>query len=135
MNNRLFHWGLVLIISLGLLMTSCARTHVHRTVVVGPSYGPPPHAPAHGYRHHHAHGVVLVFDAKLGLYYVAGHSDINYHQGRFYRHHGDRWQVSKKFKGPWGRAGKRAVPKALHKKMHAKGKKAKKGKKGKAAVQ
>lgn len=133
MNNRLSTWGLVLIISLGLLMTSCARTHVHKTVVSGPSYGPPPHAPAHGYRHKHAHGVVLVFDSGLGLYYVAGQRDVHFYKGHYYRYHGNRWQMTKTFGGKWGRAGKRSVPKVLHAKMHAKGKKAKKGKKGKKA--
>ena len=48
--------------------------------------GPPSHAPAHGYRHKHAHhGVELVFDSAFGVYGVVGMSDHFFHAGHFYR--------------------------------------------------
>ena len=37
-------------------------------------YGPPPHAPAYGYRHHHQ-GARLAFDSKLGVYVVLSQNE------------------------------------------------------------
>jgi hypothetical protein len=61
-----------------------------------------PLAPAHGYRHHHNHGVTLVFDAGLGVYAVVGHPGIYFHNGRYYnRHARGHWIYGSHFRGPW----------------------------------
>ena len=85
-------------------------------------YGPPPHAPAHGYRHkHHASGVDLVFDSGLGVYVVAGLGHY-YYRDRFFRWHPDGWQLSRHPRGPWRWAYRDEVPGKLYKsKVKAKG--------------
>jgi len=40
-----------------------SRGHTH----VETRPGPPPHAPAHGYRHKHRRGPELVYDGRLGV--------------------------------------------------------------------
>jgi len=72
-------------------------------------HGPPPHAPAHGYRQHHQ-GADLAFDSKLGVYLVVGYSDHFYSDGHFLRFHGDSWQVSSSLRGPWGAYSPASLP-------------------------
>jgi hypothetical protein len=62
--------------------------------------GPPPHAPAHGYRHKHR-GVVLVYEASLDVYRVQRHSGVYFYGSYFYRSHDGGWQVSIGVEGPW----------------------------------
>lgn len=55
--------------------------------------GPPPHAPAHGYRaKHHHHD--MVYDSRLGAYVVLGYSDHYYHDGWYFRYYDGFWQIS-----------------------------------------
>ena len=75
-------------------------------------HGPPPHAPAHGYRQHHQ-GADLAFDSKLGVYLVVGYSDHFYSDGHFLRFHGDSWQVSSSLRGPWGACSPASLPPGL----------------------
>jgi hypothetical protein len=55
--------------------------------------GPPPHAPAHGYRakHHHRD---MVYDSRLGAYVVLGYRDHYYHDGWYFRYFDGFWQIS-----------------------------------------
>jgi hypothetical protein len=75
-------------------------------------HGPPPHAPAHGYRQHHQ-GADLAFDSKLGVYLVVGYSDHFYSKGRFLRLHAGSWQVSTSLRGPWGAYSQASLPPGL----------------------
>ncbi|MEJ2719691.1 MAG: hypothetical protein P8181_00940 [bacterium] len=75
-------------------------------------HGPPPHAPAHGYRHKHEN-VVLVFQANLGVYAVDGHQGYYYHEGEFYRLHKGKWQTGAHFNGPWKKTSVSKLPKGL----------------------
>ena len=77
-----------------LLLASCRSVGVHRVHGRGGGYGPPAHAPAHGYRHKHVYGYDLVYDSSYGFYVVTGLNHHYYHDGYFYRLHGDVWQVS-----------------------------------------
>jgi|GEM_PF-2724602 len=79
-----------------LLLASCHSVGVHRVHHRGPGigHGPPAHAPAHGYRRKHVYGYDLVYDSSCGFYVVTGLSHHYYHDGHFYRLHGDVWQVS-----------------------------------------
>ncbi|MFQ5585276.1 MAG: hypothetical protein ACE5GF_00390, partial [Thermodesulfobacteriota bacterium] len=52
---------------------------VKHVKVKSKKHGPPPHAPAHGYRHKHRHGVELMFDGGLGVYIAVGLSGIYFH--------------------------------------------------------
>ncbi len=76
--------------------------------------GPPPHAPAHGYRHKHQ-GTTLAFDSKVGVYVVLGHADLFYSDGRFLRLDTGSWQVSASLRGPWKAYSLASVPPGLRK--------------------
>ncbi len=106
--------------------TSCTTRVIHRnpsgTAVRSAQTGPPPHAPAHGYRHKH-HGVDLVFEASLAMYVVSGHRDHYYLDGTYYRLRNSEWQVSTGLDGPWKSKSKKKVPPGLQKKYKHKGKK------------
>ena len=82
--------------------------------------GPPPHAPAHGYRRTHESGAGLRFDWQLGVYVVAGHSGVYFHEGWFLRFRGDTWQVSVSLAGPWQQKRTVSIPPGLRSKHHAK---------------
>jgi hypothetical protein len=84
-------------------------------------HGPPPHAPAHGYRHHHQ-GATLTFDSQLGVYLVLDHPDHFYFDGRFLRVHRGSWQVSASLGGPWTPYPSASLPPGLRKSHPSKGK-------------
>ena len=79
-------------------------------------HGPPPHAPAHGYRRKHRDNVVLVYDAGIGVYVVSGRPGYYYDGTYFYRPQGDVWLVSVSVDGPWQSAGHDHVPPGLRRK-------------------
>jgi hypothetical protein len=96
--------GAALVLSLG----GCSSSRHTSTVVlvdhpvpVVTKGGPPPYAPAHGYRAHHRDGVDLVYDSGLGVYTVVGHSGCYYQSNRFYRKHAGRWEMANSTRGPW----------------------------------
>ncbi len=110
--------GLLGALLLGAVLTAAGCTHHHeRWVVQAPTarkQGPPPHAPAHGYRYKHAqHGVELVFDAKLRVYVVAGHLNHYFHDGHYYRQRDGTWQVSVDLRRGWKRLAASALPAGL----------------------
>jgi hypothetical protein len=113
-------WILVAaLIAMGSLIAGCGSSRRTTTAVVinqepvrtSPRVvpGPPPHAPAHGYRYHHR-DCELVYDSGLELYVVVGRSDRYYQDGRFYRHRGHRWFTSERVNGPWKVANKGSLP-------------------------
>jgi hypothetical protein len=73
----------------------------------------PPESPEHGYRHFVRGGAELVFDARLSAYAVSDYSDRYFHGKRYLWHHGDRWQISNNFEGPWKDVSEREVPRGL----------------------
>ena len=89
--------------------------------------GPPPHAPAHGYRHkqHDRSGaqVTLRFDTDLGVYVVLGQPDHYWSNDRFFRWSGVHWEVSTELAHGWSIVVNSAVPPRLtakhaHRKSH-----------------
>jgi hypothetical protein len=55
--------------------------------------GPPPHAPAHGYRaKHQRHN--MVYDSRLGAYIVLGYDDHYYNDGWYFRYRDGLWQIN-----------------------------------------
>ncbi len=112
-----------------LIFVSCRSVTVR-----GPSghrrgHGPPPHAPAHGYRHKHQdHGVELVYDSGLGVYVVVELPNHFYFEGHYYRHRESQWEIGVHVDGPWEVVVEESLPKGLRGK---KGKGKPKGRPGK----
>lgn len=104
-------------------------------VVVNDRKGPPPHAPAHGYRHkHNRDNVVLVYDSGVAVYAVSGYKNYWFNEGFYFRLSGGTWEMSARIGGPWKVAVvDRDVPVKLKSKYAvAKSKPAKKSKSKKA---
>ena len=127
MRSRLTPVCLVILAGGVLALTSCSSkvrvakrhpSHSHPQVAVVKK-GPPPHAPAHGYRHKHS-GAVLVYKSNLGMYQVDGRAGHYFYKDQFYRLHDGQWQVSVHFQGPWNMIPDSKLPKKLHKHKHAK---------------
>lgn len=116
------------LISGALALASCGTTTVRygggSAQPAMKKQGPPPHAPAHGYRHKHG-DVNLVFKSDLGVYLVDGHSGHYFSEGSYYRSHKGSWQISAHFEGPWSSVSKSKLPKGLQK-QHGKAEKKKK---------
>jgi hypothetical protein len=109
MQRRRFVLGLPLMLALG----ACVYAPPY---AAPPGYGPPPHAPAHGYRHQFRPDLMLVFDAGRGLYLVDGWPGHYYHGDRFYRARVDGWHWSPHLRGPWSPVTRKRLPPGLAKK-------------------
>ena len=83
--------------------------------------GPPPHAPAHGYRHKHQ-GAELVYDSGRGVYIVVGLPRNYYFKGHYYRLRETNWEVGVHMDGPWEFVSDEALPRGLRAKGKGKGK-------------
>lgn len=108
-----------------LMLASCSRVSVCSTSreKIGRGNGPPPHAPAHGYRHKHkSKGVELVYDSGRGVYVVVGLPDHYYYDGHFFRIRGAQWEISLNTDGGWKPVYEDSIPPGLRKKGKAKGK-------------
>lgn len=110
------------VVSMAVVLSGCVLTATSgnhpRSQTQHRGYGPPPHAPAHGYRHKHEHGVTLQFDSGIGAYVVLGHAGIYFHNGLYLRRHArGHWQSAKHYRGPWQRSAARDVPAKLDRKM------------------
>jgi hypothetical protein len=96
-----------------------ACVHVHEEaapppVVVVNRPGPPPHAPAHGYRRKHAQDDVdLVFDSGLGVYVVVDTPDCWWSDSRFYRWREGTWAIGPHVSGPWTAVAVEQIPNGL----------------------
>ncbi len=86
-----------------------------------PKHGPPPHAPAHGYRHKHQ-GVELVYDSGRGVYVVVDFPLHFYFKGNYYRYRETNWEVGVHVDGPWESVSEEALPRGLRAKGKGKGK-------------
>lgn len=78
--------------------------------------GPPPHAPAHGYRHKHHDGHDLEYDTELGVYIVLRVPDTYFNDTVYIRISSDgRWLVSGSIDGGWRIAAGDEIPYKLKK--------------------
>lgn len=76
-------------------------------------HGPPPHAPAHGYRYKHQ-GHDLEFHARSGVYWVLNVPETYFHKGLYIRISSDgRWFVSAHLDRGWRIAAGSEVPESL----------------------
>lgn len=65
-------------------------------------HGPPPHAPAHGYRHKHHDGHELEYDSKIGAYIVINIPDTYFGNDLYLRMSTDgTWMVSATLESGW----------------------------------
>ena len=73
--------------------------------------GPPPHAPAHGYRHKHQNRHELEYDSKAGAYIVLNVPETYFGNNLYIRlsTYGD-WMVSTTLEGGWRVAVGNEVP-------------------------
>ncbi|MFH1719965.1 MAG: hypothetical protein ABIF19_21635 [Planctomycetota bacterium] len=71
--------------------------------------GPPPHAPAHGYRRKHS-DLELVYDSQWGVYVVVDFPSHFYYKKRFYRHVDTHWEMGVNIDGPWKVVSQKAIP-------------------------
>jgi hypothetical protein len=103
-----------------LLLTGCSYYPVYGH---NNGYGPPSHAPAHGYRYKHQ-GHDLVYDSGLGAYVVVGMTGVYFYDGIYYRYTRDHWYYTRDLGKNWRlNRGDRGLPPGLAKKyMHDKNK-------------
>ena len=97
-----------------ILLTGCVESASVRYGDSGSHYknGPPPHAPAHGYRHkHRSHD--MSYDSGLGAYVVLGKNNYYFDNGLYFRYRNGDWQASINIDSGWHNAGKHIVPKKL----------------------
>lgn len=119
-NNTLL---ITILICVSLILASCALHHPSPSSHSSDnklSYGPPPHAPAHGYRRKHQHGIELVYNSGLGVYVIVGFPNHYYCEDHYFRLSGDQWEISPHIKGPWILASDEVLPYGL--KVKGKGK-------------
>ena len=113
---------ILLVCLLAVAATGCANVQplVHRpAAVVAKKQGPPPHAPAHGYRHKQRSqngDVELVFNTKLGVYVVVGWPGHYYRDGHYYRQINRLWHKSVQLDTGWVKINTQKVPRGLAKK-------------------
>jgi hypothetical protein len=113
----------VVLVCAALMLVSCNRFSIgtgsgHRRVY---KHGPPPHAPAHGYRRKYQ-GVELVFDSGRGVYVVVEFPNHYYFKGRYYRLHEGQWEVSTSIDGEWEFVSEESLPWGLQTKDKKKAK-------------
>ena len=128
---------LAIVIAAGVAAGCSSRTVVYKEssqgpVIIDDQKGPPPHAPAYGYRaKHDRDDVVLVYDRKLEVYIVSGSPDCYYTGGQYFRFHDGSWEWSVSINTGWKFvADYREVPSSLCTK-HGRGKSHKEKGKGK----
>lgn len=104
----------------GALLGCVVHHHDHppRVVTLPPghvkTYGPPAHAPAHGYRRKHQHdGIELVYDADVEVYVVVGREAVYWDGTRYLRWVDGAWQAGVRIDGVWVTIASRDVPRAL----------------------
>jgi len=104
-----------------LMLVSCESFSIGAGSGRRHRHGPPPHAPAHGYRQKHQ-GVELVYDSGRGVYVVVGLPHHYYFKGHYYRLREIQWEVGVHAEGPWEFVSEGSLPPGLRAKERGKGK-------------
>jgi hypothetical protein len=94
-----------------LILSGCVSTEI--TIGYPRKKGPPPHAPAHGYRRKNEHGLEIIFDSKLGVYIMMDYPMHYYWDNRYYRKQKDKWETSIDINKKWKSIDKQQLPKGL----------------------
>jgi hypothetical protein len=111
-----------------LACVAVAPRDERESVVVKPrGKGPPPHAPAHGYRRKlEQDGVTLVLDTGRNVYVVVELESVFFFENRYFRRSDDRWYASSKPQAGWVVIAIDEVPPGLRDYAPGNGKKGKK---------
>ena len=120
--------GSVALIAICCMLSACSTTVQYKdtdSVEAAKKHGPPPHAPAHGYRHKHG-DMVLVYDSALEVYLIGGRSNYYFHDKHYYRSTSSGWEITAHFEGPWKPISTKKLPKGLRQSVQVKNKKKKK---------
>jgi len=134
--TRGFDWAVHTAAALFIAATIAVSGCVHHHPAAAPSvhahrHGPPPHAPAHGYRHkHHRDGVELAFDSGLGVYVVVDWPGHYWYVDRYVRWSDGHWSASARVDGGWIVIGSDEIPARLVAKHSRHPKRAKRSKHG-----
>ncbi|NOX90913.1 MAG: hypothetical protein GXP18_00245 [Gammaproteobacteria bacterium] len=96
--------GTVIVPVGGLAPTTTVITH----------YEPPPHSPAHGYRHSY-YNHRLQFDTGFGAYVVIGNPGLYFYNNYYMRFYSGGWQISNRLGNPWLPAHQNNIPHQLRK--------------------
>jgi len=93
--------------------------------------GPPPHAPAHGYRSKYRDHD-MIYDSGIGAYIIVGMPDYYFDNNFYFRFRDGHWQISASLGDRWRDTNRYSVPRKLyqskykkskhHKEHHGKGK-------------
>ncbi len=111
--------GLCVVLGLGGLGCASHRSAA-RYPESGPAksrgHGPPPHAPAHGYRAKVRNGVEITYRSDLGVYVVVGAADTYFLDDVFYKRGKKQWESSRELDGPWELIAESSLPPGLRSK-------------------
>lgn len=91
-------------VALGFAGSGCTQVIVQEPAPqqVSRGHGPPPHAPAHGYRARTPQGAEVVFDRGLGVFVVVDLPGAYYWRDWYYRQEsGGRWERCDRLDGAW----------------------------------
>jgi hypothetical protein len=99
-----------------LMVASCLTLEAYHTPGKKRGHGPPPHAPAHGYRCKLPSKVEVVFDSNCGVYVVVGLEKHFWLNGQYYRFCNGQWEVSMTIESGWEVVREEKLPPGLCKK-------------------
>ena len=109
----------IIITGFALTISGCGAVVVHDHHDQG--YGPPPHAPAHGYRHKYQNHY-LEYDSHLGVYLIIGVPNTYFIDGIYYRESEQSWHASHYIDRDWKEYHAENLPPGLYKKYKSRGK-------------
>ena len=87
----------------GALFSGGCTEGSRTTIIYGPCahHGPPPHAPAWGYRCRQEKALRMEFDPELGVYIVLGTPNVYFFNGFFFKLKDKIWLRARDLNGPW----------------------------------
>lgn len=118
--NRNSIYSLLITLSLsgcygGGVLVIPADTHSHTTIIT--HNAPPPHAPAHGYRHRY-YDHELKFDSGYGVYLVLNKPGLYFYNDHYIRFYNDSWQITNRLQDRWRPARQNDIPLKLERTRH-----------------
>ena len=123
--------GLILALGVtGLACTSTSSVRYEQQAGPGKSqgHGPPPHAPAHGYRAKTRDGLELVYRADYGVYEFVDRDRYYYKDGVIFHKDSIGWIMGRSIDGPWTSVTEAQIPPGLRSDPPGKGHGQSKGK-------
>ena len=114
--RQLISAGLVLALcGTGMACTTTSAARYEQQAGPGKSrgHGPPPHAPAHGYRAKPRDVIELVYSSDYGVYEVVGRDGYYYQDGVIYHKDSIGWIVGRTLNGPWTSVTEAQIPPGL----------------------